>query len=106
MSDKPLPVILNDIKSKAWNESIAPRTVAVRDYFKAEQWTLGVGAWLKSVESALIDKLMFGCKTRDEDQFVRGQIAMLREICDLPAKIDSLENQKKSKSVPTGTAGY
>lgn len=100
---------INELKAKSWNDAIMPRLEAVRSYLTADQWNKGVGAWLKDVDRQLTEKLKFGCKSREDDQFVRGQLAMLKEILDVPVVIDKIiaeqENQKKQAN-SRGPAGY
>lgn len=100
---------VNDAKANAWNQTIMPRAEAISAYLKADQWTKGVGAWLKAVNLRLVEVLKRGCKSRDDDQFIRGQLAMLDEIMDLPAMIEKIltekENQKKQAD-SRGAAGY
>lgn len=85
---------LNEIKAAAWNQSMAPRLPAISSYLKADEWVKGIGAWLAETKEQMLQKLITGCKSRDEDQFVRGQLAMLVEILELPQEVDHMENIK------------
>ena len=107
MADK--PELINEIKAKAWNEAITPRAPGLLSYLSADEWQKGILAWLLLVEKQMTQKLKFGCKTREEDQFVRGQLAVLEEIINLPnaiqATIDQAEASKKH-AASRGRAGY
>jgi hypothetical protein len=88
--------VVNDIKATAWNKAIAPRAESVLSYLRNEQWQKGVGAYLKSCEQQLEKRLLNGCKSRDDDQLVRGQLIMLKEILALPEMIESVVEAKKN----------
>jgi hypothetical protein len=108
---KPLELadVLNEMKAKAWNESIAPRGAQLRSLLKTDEWLNGIAAWLSFQERELDRKLRFGCKTRDDDQFVRGQLAMLVEILDIPRKLEVIQarnDQQKKHAASRGQAGY
>ncbi len=108
-TDKPLPTIINDIKIQAWNEAITPRAPALLSLCSSDEFQNGILPWLRSVEKQMTQKLKFGCKTREDDQFVRGQLAILEEIINLPAALKAqIENAavKQKQAESRGTAGY
>jgi hypothetical protein len=97
---------INELKAKAWNESMAPRIPSLISYFAGDEWQKGIGPWLMHSHDALMSKLITGCKTRDDDQFVRGQLAMLKDMIDLPAKCKHIDDMRKEVPPQRGTAGY
>ena len=109
MTAKTVLEIVNEAKAKSWNEAIAPRAPALLSYLAADEWVKGVSSWMKFFEAELVTKLKFGCKTRDDDQFVRGQLAILHDILTLPQQIENYLNaleEKKKQSASRGPAGY
>lgn len=101
--------VVNDIKIAAWNKSIAPRAPSLLSYLSAGEFVEGILPWWRSIEHDLLQKLVVGCKDRDTDQFVRGQIAMIQELIDLPNRIDATIRAKEDsekKAASRGTAGY
>jgi hypothetical protein len=104
-----LEVIINEARTNAWNENVTPRLESLRGWMAGDEWTKGFVAYHNSVIAQLLDKLLTGCKTRDDDQFVRGQIAVLKQVVsfrDMVLKqIDAIERNKKSDDT-RGQAGY
>jgi hypothetical protein len=97
-----------EIKSKAWNEAITPRLETLRAWFGSSEWKDGVRAYLNEVLSQRREHLENKGNEHGSDQFIKGQIAMLKEIIAIPTVIDRhIELAEKNKDgAPKGDAGY
>jgi hypothetical protein len=82
--------IVNDVKSNSWNRHMVPRLKSVDSYLHSETWEKGPQAYLEENYKLLNDKLITGCKSRDDDQFVRGQLVMLRDLINLRDQVRSI----------------
>lgn len=104
-----IEVIINEARTNAYNEHISTRLESLRGWTAGDEWAKGFVPYHNSVIAQLLDKLLTGCKTRDEDQFVRGQIAVLKQIVgfrDMVLRhIDAIE-RNKNKDDERGAAGY
>jgi hypothetical protein len=101
--------ILNDAKTKAWNQSISPKLESLRAWFSGPEWKDGVGNYLRFVTQQQTQNLVRGCKTRDEDQYLRGLIAGLQQVVEMPQAIErqiELIEQNKKQAESRGDAGY
>jgi hypothetical protein len=103
MADK-LENVLQEIKAKAWESSIAPRAEGLLSLLRGDFYQNGVVAWMKSQEQELVKQLRIGSKTRDDDQFIRGQLSTLGQIIDLADNIQNYltakaENDKRRASI-------
>jgi hypothetical protein len=104
-----LAEVIEDIRAQAWNVSIAPRVPALISLLSTDEWKNGIQAWMLSMEKELDRKLRFGCKTRDDDQFVRGKLSILVELIDLPRILDQhqkMKEERKKMEASRGKAGY
>lgn len=109
MTAKTVLEIVNEAKAKSWNEAIAPRAPALLSYLAADEWVKGISAWLRFFDGEMTTRLKFGCKTRDDDQFVRGQLAVLHDILTLPQQIENYLDaikEREKQSASRGPAGY
>ena len=104
-----LEVIINEARTNAWNEFVTPRLESLRGWMAGDEWQKGFVAYHNSVIAQLLDRLVTGCKSREEDQFVRGQIATLRQVVSfremVTKQIDAIERNKKADE-SRGSAGY
>lgn len=104
-----LEVIINEARTNAWNEFITPRLESMRGWMSGDEWQKGFVAYHNSVIAQLLDKLVTGCKSREDDQFVRGQIAVLKQVVGFKEmvlrQIDAIERNKKADE-SRGAAGY
>jgi hypothetical protein len=99
---------VNESRTEQWNKAISPRLVSLRNWFADENWKTGVGAYLNSVLAERREHHEKENNDRDADQFIKGQIAMLKQIIDLPVVIERqiAQSEKNKNSGPTGDAGY
>ena len=98
----------NESKTKQWNECISPRLTALHSWFLSDEWLKGVRPYLNAVMEQRQGHLEELKNEVKDDYFIKGQIAMLRQIMSLPSVIDNQikqieENQKRK---PSGDAGY
>lgn len=98
----------NEAKTKDWNESISPRLESLRSWFNDDNWKQGAGAYLKSQLARRQQHLEAIENDPRSDQFIKGQISMLRQILALPDVIDrQIELLSKATTHhPKGDAGY
>lgn len=94
---KPISNVVEDIRIHSWNTLIAPRAEALLSYLRAEVYQKGVVGYLKSMETLGEKKLLTGCKTEREDNFMRGYLVALKEIL---AMADQIENYVEAKKNP------
>ena len=106
---------LDEIKAKAWNESILPRLEAIRSGFNESFWMDGVAPYLRTRFNKFLDYRFSGSSTltHEQEKFMDGQMAMLREILEFPhvikAHIDTIDKAKKTaeqREQTIGPAGY
>lgn len=87
---------VNEAKTNAWNKHISAKLEAVQVWLKQDP---GVWAYLTAQMQTQVDQLIRGCSSRDDDQYVRGRIAMLREIIHLPegiaAQLEAADHNRK-----------
>ena len=99
----------NEAKVTAWNKFITPRLDYFRSLMSGEDWKKGVGGWLETLREDRTQHLKRKSNTREDDCFIKGQIAMLDEILELPSAIErhiaATENAKK-QAKSRGSAGY
>jgi hypothetical protein len=100
--------IINDAKTKEWNQAISPRLESLRAWFSSNEWKDGVLAYLNSVLNQRREHLERKGNEFGDDQFIKGQIAMLKQIMTLPNVIEKqIELAEKNKgSGSRGDAGY
>jgi hypothetical protein len=100
---------LNKSKTEAWNRHLSSQLEAMRSWLNSPQWEKGFRAYLSSLLALQLTQLVAGTGNRDNDQFLRGQIANLREIMDFKETIEkqalSIERQQASNA-GRGDAGY
>jgi hypothetical protein len=94
--------VVNKLKAQAWNESITPRAESLLSYLRADIYQKGVLAYLKSMEAMAERKLLTGCKTRDDDQYMRGYLVALKEFIGLAEGIEAQVNAKKNPPAVPG----
>jgi hypothetical protein len=98
----------NESKTKQWNECISNRLEELRGWFTADSWTKGVRPYLNAILSDRREHMEKQDNEPKSDQFIKGQIAMLKQIMAIPMVIDNqiaqIEANKKVK--PSGDAGY
>lgn len=104
MKEKPVSDVVNELKSQAWNEAIAPRAEALLSYLRADLYQKGFLNYYKSVEKLGERKLLTGCKTEREDNFMRGYLVAIKELLAFPEQIESFVEAKKSP--PVGPSAY
>lgn len=101
--------IINQARTDAWNETITPRLESLRGWTAGDEWAKGFLPYHQAALSRLLDQLVTGCKDRDEDMFVRGKIAAMKEIVGfrdmILRQIKAIEENKK-KDESRGQAGY
>ena len=106
---------LEEIKAKAWNESISPRLEALRAWFESTEWTQGIAPYLRGRFDAFLDKKLAGNSTltHEQEKFIDGQMAMLRELLTFPQVIrqnielaDQQKKQNEARAHSVGSAGY
>lgn len=104
----PLEVIINEARTNAWNEHITPRLESMRGWMSGDEWK-AFAAYHNSLIAQFLDRLVTGCKSRDDDQVVRGQIATLKQIVTFKEmvlnQINAIERNKNQNS-SRGDAGY
>jgi hypothetical protein len=101
----------NEIKAQSWNECIVPNLDAVAQWLAHPQWNEMVARYLKTVEERFIAELISSKdRTREQERFLAGEIAMLREIIALPHavrnSIKQKETAKKQESSRDPKTGY
>lgn len=104
-----LEQLSNEIKARSWNDCITPNLESIRTWFNMDPWTQGVGAYLRDVKERLLDNLMKRGHSERDQEFIMGQIAMLREILQFPETVrKQLDNKAKANQQPRpqGEAGY
>jgi hypothetical protein len=107
-SEAPLVEVLNEIKTKAWNAAISPRLTALRAWYSGAEWKEGVSAYLNQQLLKRREHLEERGNDPRDDQYIKGQIAMLKEILAIPVFIEQQIEQaeKNKKAAPSGDAGY
>ena len=100
--------ISNEQKTKEWNECISPRLESLRAWFSSDDWTKGINSYLGNVLQGRRQHLERQGNDALTDQFIKGQISMLREIMEMPSVIGKqIELVEKNKLAgPKGDAGY
>jgi|SRR6476660_2867387 len=103
-----LEVIINDAKTDAYNQHISNRLESLRGWTAGDEWAKGFHAYHSAALAQLLRHLIHGCKTRDEDQFLRGKIAAMEEVIGfrdmILRQIEAVERNKDRG--PKGDAGY
>jgi hypothetical protein len=80
----------DELKAKAWNESIVPNLEMIRAWFSMDAYTKGVLPYLKYCEARFLDKLISSeDRTREQERFLAGEIAYLREFLAMPKAIEN-----------------
>ena len=93
---KPQPVPLESIRVQSWNTCIAPRAEALLSYLRHEVYQKGIVEYLRTMESLGEKQLLTGCKTRDDDQFMRGYLTSIKEVLSWPEQIEQTVEAKKN----------
>jgi hypothetical protein len=113
MSEATNPI--DEAGAKSWNECIKPRLESIRGWYTDGAWHSGVAPYLRNRLNLYVDQLVQGNSTRthEQDRFMAGQIAMMKEILALPDMIDraidtieKLKAQEKQRTESVGKAGY
>lgn len=100
--EKPITDVVNELKAKSWNECVAPRAESLLTYLRAEIYQKGFLAYLKSVETLGEKKLLTGCKSRDDDQYMRGYLVAMKEVLGFADLLEEMVNAKKTPPVVPG----
>ena len=93
---KPQPVPLESIRVQSWNTCIAPRAEALLSYLRHEVYQKGIVEYLRTMEVLGEKQLLTGCKTRDDDQFIRGYLVCLKEMIAFSDLIEQTVEAKKN----------
>lgn len=100
--EKPIANVVDDLRIQSWNTAIAPRAESLLSYLRADIYQRGVVAYLKSMEILGQQKLLTGCKTPREDDFMRGYLVALKEFIAMADGIEAYVNAKKSPPAVPG----
>lgn len=98
----------NEVRAAEWNKCISSRLEAMRSWYAHDEYRKGLFPYLMTMLSQRREHLEKKGNNAGDDQFIKGQIAMLKELMDIPATIDrqiALTEEAK-KSHPSGEAGY
>ena len=109
MSEEKIIDAQNAAKTTAWNKFIAPRLEYFRTLMTGDEWKTGIGGWLESLRDDRTLHLKRKSNTHEDDLFIKGQIAMLQEILDLPSNIElhiGANEKAKEQANSRGPAGY
>lgn len=115
MNDSPQTNPIDEAGAKSWNECIKPRLESIRGWYTDGAWTAGVAPYLRNRLNMYIDQLVQGNSTRthEQDRFMAGQIAMMKEILAMPEAvgraievIDKNKEQQEKLKKSIGKSGY
>ncbi len=92
------PADPNEIKTAQWNAAITPRLVALRAWYSGSEWKDGIRSYLNGVLQDRREHLEQVSNEHGADQFIKGQIVMLKQIMSIPEVIDrQIELTEKNK---------
>jgi hypothetical protein len=99
--EKPIATVVDDIRIKSWNDVVAPRAESLLSYLRQDIYQKGIVAYLRSMETLGEKKLLTGCKTEREDNFMRGYLVALKEFISMADQIEQyVEAKKNPPAVP------
>lgn len=100
--------VANDTKTAQWNEAISPRLTSLRAWFSGPEWKDGLRNYLNQVLMQRREHLEKMENDARGDQFIKGQIAAIKEVLAIPLFIEKQLEQaeKNKKAAPSGDAGY
>ena len=98
----------NESRVQYWNECISPRLEVMRSWFLSEAWKKGLHPYMNLMLGQRRDHLERQANDTASDQFIKGQIAMLKQIMGIPDVINNQIEQIKANQEkgPSGDAGY
>jgi hypothetical protein len=108
MKEEPKVEAANVAKAAEWNAAISPRLVALRAWFSGPEWKEGISVYLNKVLMHRREHLEKIDNDARDDQFIKGQIASLKEILAIPLFIEKqiAQAEQNKKTAPSGDAGY
>lgn len=97
----------NVIKTNAWNEIITPALEEMKAGIDSPFWKK-LARFIEMANQDRIEHILDREHDRKDDEFIRGQIAMAKEILGLAARINLQLEVKNNPPQPpdVGQAGY